>query len=209
MQNFKGDAVELKFQAVPTTILDVIKQSLDEFYANGEDCDSFLLSLYDSERLSFSNRIGREYFLDFFRELLSRAPFTGSFEGILYVLWAIFGTDTGVSFTVPGPGQLEIDIEVYSDIFFDAIVRQLESGSLVEYSLATSAGDDLVFRGIPGIETEAELLSVFLEMIGAGIHIVTSVGFFTRYSFVTEEGSEFFVMVDHLGNELIFVEVGE
>lgn len=200
----KNDAVEAKVSAVPEAALSVIDTAQDEFFEGAPTCAAFLLSLYDAGRLSFSDRIGREYFLSFFRELVANAEELGSFEVILFVLRAVFGEDTEIFFEVPAPGKLEIDIASYDDMLF-SVVGVDEDG---ETALISEEGDEIIGSQVLGIETEAELRNLLAEIVIGGVYFTPSINFFTRYFLVADEGGDPIDVVDDEGNQIIGTEIG-
>lgn len=212
-QNFKGDATELKMQAVAKPLFDLTNSALNEFYENGFDCTPFLLMLYDEKRVPFSERIPRNAFVDFIKEALKQFPFTGTFESYLFVLRSIFGELTEVFFDVPAPGKLEIDIGAVANSEFEFIGREFVDGSYSFFNIVDHEGNLLIFRGIPGIDTEYELTLLLSEIIPVGIVPTISLQFFTRSDWIAEEiveeESVFYNIVDHNNNQIVFYESGE
>ncbi len=208
MQNFKGDALELKMQSVAKQVFDQTGLALDQFYSDGFECSEFLLMLYDDKRMPFSERIARDSFIKFIGSALANFPFTGTFESYLLVLVAIFGSDSDVQFDVPAPGKLDISIESYDELTFDFLVRELVDGVYEVSTLATFEDDDIVLRGVPGIESEYEMNLLFSEVIPAGIYYTFTLNFKKKFFWISEESSEFFDMIDSDGNQFIFIELG-
>lgn len=207
-QNFKGDATELKMQAVMNPVFDITDIALNEYFEQGFDSNAFLLLLYDERRMPFSERINRDAFIQFIKEALRNFPFTGTFESYLFILRAVFGADSDVMFTVPAPGKLEIAVDAFSEVSFDFIGREEVGGVYSEFTVATNEGDDIVFRGISGIQTEYELNLLFSEIMPAGIVPTISLDFVAKYFWIAEDGDGISDMVDSLGNQIIFIELG-
>jgi hypothetical protein len=210
VQNFKGDETELKMRAVAEPILDMANLALDEFYAEGFDCNPFLLMLYDEKRIPFSNRIDRDPFVLFIKEALARFPFTGTFDVYLFILIAIFGIDSEIYFEVPAPGKLSIDVNAISNLEFEFIGRSFVDGNYQFYTLVDDLGNELLFRGISGIETEYELGLLFSEIMPAGIIPAISLTFFGRYNFIAlHSDGNIYDILDSFGNQIIFTEIGD
>lgn len=207
-QNFKGDAEELKMRAVVDPLLDLTNTALDQFYLNGFNCDAFLLMLYDANRMPFSQRIGRDAFIQFIKEALVNFPSIGTFESYIFILRAVFGIDSDITFEVTAPGKLSIAVDAYSEVTFDFIGRDLVAGVYSYFDMITFEGDGLVLRGIAGIQSEYELNLLFAEIMPAGIVPTITLDFLTKYFWISEEGAEFFDMTDDSDNQIIFIELG-
>lgn len=208
VQNFKGDAIELKMQSVASPVFDQTSASLDDFYAGGFNCDEFLLMLYDDNRMPFSERVNRVTFVQFIKKALENFPFTGTFEAYLFVLRSIFGDLSEIDFDVPSPGKLAISVNAVSSLEFDFIAREFIAGTYEFFDVVDYAGNILTFRGIAGIDTEYELNLLFSEIIPAGITPDIALTFYTNSFWVSEESSVFYDMTDDAGNNIVFREIG-
>lgn len=202
-QKFKGDATELKFEAAAKQAFDVAEIGRDDYFANGYDSSPFLLMLYDEGRMPFSDRVGRDSFVAFYREALANFPFTGSFESYIFILQAIFGEGSGVDFDVPAAGKLEILVNAAASIESEFVAPQVEDGEVVEYNMVDHLGNQLTFAGISGIDSEYELELLLSELIPAGIFPSITLAFFALYNFVDHDEN---LIVDHLGNQIVFIE---
>lgn len=190
-------------EAAGSPPFDVVEAALDEFEQGGKTCEPFLLMLYDSGRMPFSERIPRETFAAFFREALERFPFTGTFEAYIFILEKIFGEGSSVLFQVPAPGKLEMLVNAASSIEFNFIVKEFVLGSGVESNLVDSDGSQITFRGISGIDSEYKLNLLLAEMIPAGIYPDVTLSFFSVYNLVTDENNSIFT---DIGDQIIAVE---
>jgi len=206
-QKFKGDETELKYEVSAKPVLDLISGSLDELLEGAELTDAFLLMLYDEGRIPYSNRIKREVFVQFIKGAFLKFPFMGSFESYIFILREIFGPDTDLIFEVPAPGKLNLSVNASSDLVYDFIARELDSGFYTFYNISTSDGDDLVFKGLAGIETESELALLFSEIMPAGIFPTISLDYFLKSTFYGEDTDGVFDMITSIGDSLIFIEV--
>jgi hypothetical protein len=204
MDNFKGDATELKFDAVGSSIFQVSHDSLDAFNTSCYDVSDFILMLYDANRIPFSERVGREAFVEFFKETLKQFPFIGTFDTYIFIIRAIFGEASYLSFDVPDPGKLQIDINASSSLEFEF----MGSDSDGVFNICDTDGTDLIFRGLAGIETEYELELLFSEIMPAGIVPIINLDFYERYDFISWDEFGEYQMIDHIGNLIIFTEVG-
>lgn len=206
MQNYKGDDLELKMEAVGATPLSLTEVALDEFYAGAYECSPFLLMLYDEKRIPFWNRIKRNVFVDFIKQALVNFPVTGTFEAYLFVLRQIFGEDTEIIFDVPFPGKLAIAVNVSASLEFEFIAREFVSGAYVYYNVVDYDDNFIVFRGIPGIDNEYDLKLLFSELMPIGITPDVSLTFYSFFSFITDPDEDFVVTEDD--DNIIFREIG-
>lgn len=205
IENFKGDADELKMRLVAEPVFDLTNSALNDFYAQGFDTNSFLLMLYDEKRMPFSERIPRAAFVDFVREALGNFPVTGTFESYIFVLKSIFGPDTEINFDVPASGKLGIEINAIASSEFDFIGREFISGDYQFFNMVDEIGNTLIMTGVPGIENAYELGLLFSEIIPAGITPTLFLQFIVRSDFIADDGSD---MLDDSNNQIIFYEIG-
>ncbi len=205
-QKFKGDALELKIEAAGKPAFDLTGLALDEFYDGAFTANDFLLMLYDSGRMPFSDRVPRDSFVAFFKEALARFPSTGTFESYIFIMKAIFGERTDVQFAVPAPGKIEMIVNAEAALDFGFQAREYVDGAYIIHDMVTMDGEGIIFQGISGIDSEAELTQLLAELIPAGIFADIALTFFTIDSFVAEYGGDTYFMVDHEGNQLVFFE---
>lgn len=208
MQNFKGDALELKMQSVADPVFDQTDLALDEFYSGGFDCNEFLLMLYDESRMPFSERINRDAFIGFIKEALINFPFIGTFESYIFILLSIFGDHSIIEFTLSDPGKLAIKINAVVDIDYDFISREFINGAYSFYEMIDYDDANITFRGISGIDTQYELDLLFSEIIPAGITPTVTLFFFSEYDWLDDEVSDEFTIIDDDDDKIIFIEGG-
>lgn len=202
-QKFKGDPIELQMEAVAKPAFDLCSASLSDFAAAGYSASPFLLMLYDSGRMPFSDRVPRDSFVSFFKEALARFPFTGTFESYLFILQAIFGDGSGVLFSVPGPGQLSITVSAAKTLTFDFIATEFVDGSFVQTVLVDALGEVLTFNGASGIDSAYKLSQLLAELIPSGIFPALTLTFFTLSEFISSSGDN---LTDNLLNQIVFME---
>lgn len=209
LQKFKiNDTVEQKFIDIGQGVLSLIDQDLDAFYENGSESDPFLLMLYDEGRMPFSQRVPRNAFISFFRNLTDRFPFMGSFESFIFIMKQIFGETTEILFEIPSPGILEVVVNAGQSVDYEAIAREFTPPDvLTNYQLVTDDEDQLIFRGIAGISTEAELNLLFAEIIPAGVIRHITLNSFLITSFIAEDDDGISTMVTSFDDLIIFYEI--
>lgn len=208
-QNFKGDITELKYQAAGSKPFEITRVSLHEFFVGAFDCDEFLLMLYDSGRMPFSNRVPREAFVNFIRQAIPDFPATGTFEVYIFMIRALFGSTATIQFTVPGPGKLDIEVNAPgSSLVFDWVVKEIVGGATILSQLVTHDDEEFQLNGISGIETEAQLKVLIAELMPAGIYTTLALTFFHLYQFVANYAGDgvLFTIRDSFGNEIVFYE---
>jgi hypothetical protein len=209
-QNFKGDSTELKYQAAGEPAFEVTRVSLHEFFQGCYDTDAFLLMLYDSGRMPFSNRVPREAFVNFIRQAIPDFPATGTFEVYIFMIKALFGDSASILFTVPAAGKLEIEVNAPgSSLEFDWFAKDIVGGDTILTQMVTHDSEEFLFNGISGIETEAQLQILLGELEPIGIYTTLSLTFFQLFQFVANydgTGIPLYTMLDSFGNEIVFYE---
>jgi hypothetical protein len=206
-QLFKGDTTEQKFLAAGQPAFDLISVAQDAFLASGKTASDFLLMLYDEGRVPFVDRVPRDAFVAFFREAVERFPSTGTFEAYLFILKSVFGEDTEVLFDVPSAGKLEMVINAGTALPFDLVVTQWNGFAFEDFTLVTEDGDTITVTTLSGIDSQGELEALLAELIPAGIWPDITLTFFEVSGFLAEDpvGVESLI-VDHLDNQIVFVE---
>lgn len=170
MQNFKGDADELKFKAGAADAFDTIDLLKDTFFDECFECFKLGEVIWDSGRSPLSNAIERAIFRESFPEIFDAFVAGGTFEAYLTVFAKIFGEDASVEFTVPAPGKLEINIEADGVELSEFIARYISSNAYVLDTIITQdAVDTIVFQTIKGFQSEYELEQMLFEMVPGGI----------------------------------------
>lgn len=168
-QYFKGDAIELKFYNAAATILDTLSDDKGDFYDGAYDCFSLGDMIYDGEFTPLANAINREIFRELFATLYESFRFAGSFESYLTVFKAIFGDDVDVSFTVPAPGKLEIDIIASGIQEFQLVARRVEDNAYIFDHVVDQDGNNIAIGRIKGFQSQYELEQMLFEMVPDGI----------------------------------------
>jgi len=173
-QYFKGDATELKYYNSAAPVLDLLSAEKDDFFADAYEC--FILGevLYDNALSPLSNAISRDIFRTSFSTIFDSFLVAGSFESYLTVFQNIFGSDVEVTFTVPAPGKLEIDIVAAGVELSPFVARYIEDNAYVFDNVVDDEGDQIVFQTVKGFESQYELEQMLFEMVPTGIYTVIS-----------------------------------
>jgi len=170
MQFYKGDENEQLMYDIGAEILAQISLGLQDFY---NDCyNTFDLGalIYDNNRSPLSNAIPRQVFLESFNQIFQSFRVAGSFESYLDIFFKIFGDDVDVTLTVPGPGQLQIDILADEVILRNFVARRIEENVYEFDRVVTQDGDQIVFQTIKGFKSQYELEQMLFEFVPAGVY---------------------------------------
>lgn len=169
MQNFKGDATELKYDGAAEPIMTQLSEDKDEFFDEAYACFVLGEVLYDSMRAPLANAIKREIFRESFSSIFQAFVEVGTFESYLTVFRNIFGDEVDVEFTVPAPGRLQINIEASDLILSNFAARYIEDNTYLFDTVVDDAGDKILFRTVKGFQSQYELEQMLFEMVPAGI----------------------------------------
>lgn len=207
-QYFKGTAEELKIDAAAAPIFNLLSLDKDHFRDGAFDAIDFLLMLYDEGRMPFSDRIPREAFVAFLLEAIANATFIGSHESYIFLVDRIFGAGSSVFFDpAHAPGVLKMQVSASSSVGYTFLAREFNGTSYDTFEIITAAGEELEFSGLPGIESESELVSLLSEFVPAGIYPDITLIIFATSLFAVDDGG-YFTLVDDENNDIIFFEIG-
>jgi hypothetical protein len=176
-QKFKGDETELKFEASGSNILDALELQLDAFETGAYTAAPLGDVLYDTNRTPLANAIDRAIFRLAFTEIYEAFTAAGSFEGYLEVFRKIFGDEVDVTFTIPAPGKLEIDIIADEVELSDLIARFIADGEYNFDEIVDYDGDNIATQTIKGFQSQYELEQMLYEMVPDGIWTSISLSF--------------------------------
>lgn len=169
-QFFKGDATELKYYASGSTILEQVSGQRSLFFDDAYGCFVLGELLYDNDYAPLARAIPREIFRESFATVFEAFLTAGSFESYLTVFRNIFGDDVEVTFTVPAPGKLNIDIVAAGFQLSDFVARRIVANAYVLDEIIDDEGDNIVFQTVKGFESQYELEQMLFEMVPAGIY---------------------------------------
>lgn len=205
-QKFKGDQIELNIESAGSLPFDFCSAALDEYFDGCYEASDFLLAQYDAGKMPFSDRVPRDSFVAFIKQAIPNFPVTGTFESYIFIIQSIFGEGSGILFNVPAAGKLSMIVNAASSLEFDLVAREFVDGAYVLSTFATIDGFGLQSRGISGIDSQAKLTQLLSELIPAGVFPDITLAFFALYSFASSSGD---LMIDNLGNQIVFFETGE
>lgn len=170
MQAFKdNDLKEQKVVAAGSPPFDLKGLDLDQFFTGCYSAYPLGDLIWEDGRSPLSNAILQSIFRESFPEIFDAFVVAGSFESYLTVFRKIFGDDVEVTFTVPAPGKLNIDIVAAGFELTNFISRTIVDNAFVFDNIVTQDGDQIVFQTIKGFQTQYELEQMLHEMVPAGI----------------------------------------
>lgn len=169
-QFFKGDAEELKYYESGKVIAQSLSLGKSEFFDDAYAC--FVLGdlLWDEKRSPLANAIRRDIFRQSFSTIYDSFVEAGSFESYLTVFRKIFGDAVEITFTVPAPGKLEIDIVATDVELSEFIARNIVENNYQFDNVIDDEGDFIVFQSIKGFDSQYELEQMLFEMVPDGIY---------------------------------------
>jgi hypothetical protein len=174
MEVFKGDATELKFIEAGSGATDVVSTEKDTFYSGAYEAEAFGDILYDLKLTPLSYSIPKENYRDVFWVIFNQFPLTGTFEVFLSAFRAVFGPDVDVTFTVPAPGKLTIDIAATGLILSDFIAREIIDNVYVTNEIIDDVGDNIAFLSLKGFANQSQVERMLFEMVVAGIYVTVT-----------------------------------
>jgi hypothetical protein len=170
MQFFKGDSTELKYYESGRTILETLSGQKSEFFTECYGCFVLGELLYDNNYAPLANAIPRDIFRESFAILFESFLAAGSFESYITVFQNIFGADVEITFTVPAPGKLNIDIVASGLETYGMTIREIIDDAYEYFTLVDDEGDRIVLQAVKGFESQYELEQMLFEMVPAGIY---------------------------------------
>lgn len=169
-QFYKGDERELKFYNSGAGILDDLSFQKDLFFDEAFTTYALGEIIWDSGRSPLANAIPRKIFRESFSAIFDSFLIAGTFESYILVFKKIFGDDVDITFTVPAPGKLNIDIIAAGVEISDFLAREIVDNAYVFYDVVDDEDDEIVFQTVKGFETEYELNQMLFELVPAGIY---------------------------------------
>jgi hypothetical protein len=173
-QYFKGDATELKVDAVVEETTETIDMQLDAFYDDAYQAAPLGDVIFDTGRSPLSNAIARDIFRSAFKEIFDAFVQVGTFDAYLTVFEKIFGEDVEIEFVVPAAGKLNISITAAGVELTEFIARYIQDNQYVYDEIIDDEGDNIVFQSIKGFTSQYELEQMLFEMVPAGIFTTIS-----------------------------------
>lgn len=173
-QYFKGDSDEIKIANTLAAAGDQLSADKDDFNADAYGCAKLGDMLWQNNLCPLANAIDQDIFRLAFKEIFEAFISGGTFEAYMTVFTKIFGDDVDVTFTVPAPGKLNIDIEATNVELFDMIARSIVSNAYVNDEVVDWTPDNIAFQAFRGFQSQYELEQMLFEMVPAGVFTTIS-----------------------------------
>lgn len=169
MQKFKNDDFENKIINGAKSVFDDRSWQKTVFF---DECFStYNLGdiLRELNAMPLSRAIKEEIFREIFSELLVIFKEGGTFENYISVFKKVFGDDVSVTFTIPAPAKLEIDIVATGLLISDLVSRYIEENEYRFDEIIDQEGDNIAAQTVKGFETQYELEQMLFELVAGGI----------------------------------------
>lgn len=181
MQKFKNDDIENKYIASGSPIMDLLTIAKDEFFDGAYSCGPLGDLLHNIARSPLADAIAPDIFRTSFNTIYNAFVTAGTFESYLTVFADIFGADVGVTFTVPAPGKLDIDIVAQDLTEDDFVARHIEFDAylyddVIWYDQTPDNGN-IVFQSVKGFKTQYELEQMLFELVPDGVYTTITLTF--------------------------------
>jgi hypothetical protein len=170
-QAFKtNDLVEAKVKSCFDTILDLLASYADDFYEGAYEAFPFGDVLFETGH-PLNGVITQDVFREIFPEIHDIFTRPGTFDFYCELFQAIWGEDVSITFTVPAPGKLVIDIEALETEENFALARKIVDNEYVYNEIIDHDGDNIIFQGTRGIKTQRELDALIREISPNGVWV--------------------------------------
>lgn len=172
MEAFKqNDAKEL--QVVNTTLptLTQLGNDRDSFYAGAFTCYVLGDVIFNLNACPLADAIPQDAFRVALASIVQLFTRPGTFEYYLDLLRDIFGESVDVTFTIPSPGILQIDIDSLTTVQEDFVARKIIDNAYTFDQVVTEDGDVIAFQQPLGIKTQSEMDALLVELYPAGVRV--------------------------------------
>ena len=169
MQYFKGDADELKVDAVMEPIISDLSAQRSLFFAGAYETAPLGDLIFDENLSPLANAIPKGVFRLAFKEIFDAFVNVGTVEAYITVFKKIFGDNVDLTFTVPAPGKLNIVILAQGFELSDFVARYIEDNAYVFDEVIDYDGDNIAFQTLQGLTSQYEIEQMLFEMVPAGI----------------------------------------
>lgn len=177
-QLFKGDDVELQYDGSISPETDILSVDKDEFFEGAYDDSTLGDIIFQDSRSPLSQEIPQDVFRVVFSQIFQNFNQAGTFEFYMSVFKAVWGDNVDVTFTVPSPGILQINVEALEIEFDQVIARYIVDNEYFYDNLLTSTGDNLLFQVAQGLKTQGEANSLTQELCVGGILVTITLEIF-------------------------------
>ncbi len=169
MQFFKSDDIEKQFYGSGKPAFQQAITQKDLFFNDAYGTFPLGDLLHDTKRAPLTNAIVKQIFRESFAEIIQAFIESGNFESYLTVFRKIFGDDVEVTFTIPDPGKLNIDIVAQGIELSDLLAREISDETYEFFELTDDEETNILVQGIKGFESQYEVEQMLFELVPAGI----------------------------------------
>lgn len=177
MQYFKGDADEIKMDAVVATISNDLSLQRSLFFDGAYEAAPLGDLIFDNNLSPLANAIPRDIFRLAFKEIFAAFIEVGTVEAYIVVFKKIFGDNVYLTFTVPAPGKLNIVILAQGFELNEFAARYIEDNAYFFDEVVDENGDNIAFQTLQGLTSEYEIEQMLFEMVPAGIFTTITLTF--------------------------------
>lgn len=170
-QYFKRDDFELQFDQSFFQVLTDLSADKDDFFNGAYSAGPLGDIIFEDSRSPLAQEIPQSVFRSAFSAIFENFNFAGTFEYYMTVFRAVWGPSVTVTFTVPAPGKLEIDVEALSIELDQALARRIVSNVYVFDDLLTSNMENLLFQTAAGLKTQREAEALNRELVVGGVFV--------------------------------------
>lgn len=171
-QRFKeNDVTESQVYNIFLGTLESLGVDRDTFFEEAFETYGLGEVLYDLRKDPLADVITREVYRTSYPAIHELFTAPGTFEFYLSVFRKTFSEDTEIEFKIPGPGQLEIEINALNLEEFNILAREIVGGVYVYHTLVTSDfNEPIVAQGVTGIKTQSEIEGLLAEISAYGVY---------------------------------------
>lgn len=175
MQAFNAnDELETRVRNIVLPTLNRMSAEKTAFFNGAYTSYSLGDVLYDLRRGPLAGAISKEVYRTSFFAVYELFTRPGTFEFYLSVFRAIFGDQVDVSFNVPAPGKLEINVEALNVILYDILGREIVDNEYVYTEVIDHDGNNIAGQGTMGPKTQSEMDAIMIEIVPQGIWVETT-----------------------------------
>jgi len=193
LQAFKEtDLKEAKVKDAFLPTLVEIDAARDAFYEGAYSAYPFGDVLFELGRSPLAAVITQETFRESFFAIHNLFTRPGTFEYYLEVLQAAFGGAAIITFEVPGPGRLNIEVKILQAENSTFLSRRIVDNNYIYDTVVDHVGDTLLFQGLTGVKTQSAADALIRELAPYGVYtkLTLTLGVDAEYSRLTTEDGE-------------------
>lgn len=158
------DEQENKFFEIYKRLLNQTFADQRLYYDNAYNSPELGACLFDVEVMPIYKMLERSLFIRAFSEILEGEKITGTYNGILKILYAIFGQSAEIVITKINPAHIKIDIHAPLQVFYLWFTKD-------KRQIITKDNKAIVFGQILARVTSRQLLQILQSVGASGTYI--------------------------------------